>query len=1069
MKKFFAILLVLFLITPIGYARGQTNAPSSIQLENKVQEELYYFNPLPTFTVPGTLQTASNVYIYRMGDVIEGKISEPVSGQWIVALEKTDGTVIDQVTMSGGNRFSISTGNVPNDGKYKVVATDSLDTANQTWLISTFVYIKYNIKLTNTEIKPCPQKTNTISGYITRGNGESVKVPLTVNVVYPNGQLATSYSISANSSGQFTLTFPGTTDLWYYYIYISDGYPAVSPDNDAIVYAKIPNFSNITWTLKPVVMNPLLYDDENGTLNQSITLTLKDQDGKPVTGKSSYFYLGMGWTGYTVDEIAPGVYKIHGGTLKGGAIAIYVKQAIQSNIVTINLHKLTYFNPYIQIDAQYSASPFGSGPYYDYTLGENLYDKLPPANGYSFEAKIGFYPIPETPDPQNSHFTFKQDYFLYKGGLVSYTGVEMHKVGPDSSTVWNDPASHIITKPIYFVVNSSNVSFTAEGIVWKRANLTETNPWGNGEPDPLTACCVKKTSYTFKLYGSGAQNGSCNISVEPSKVTILKPQDLKVHVGNVNTIVHVFMLDKDGQKVHNAFTASYKGGREQKILDDLWYNPAHISGTNIPTLPITFGYDDYLDVKWVSGDVVFKNVAFNSITVCPHCPRHVIVEVFRADGNTHPMCGMIKDAVEVDPVIKELNASYKVVAQGGEETDTLLAGLRESIYVTVNFTYPDVNWFIYYNGKPIEDYGLHFNVVKVSDNTYKITFDKPLPFDKNYAPNKLEIDVCAVNGTKTASEKAVLVIGSKTLPKDTTPPEITITYPKDGALVNTTTIHIKGTVKDNIAVAELLVQNAETEFKDNGSFDVPVSLKEGKNVIKLSAIDASGNKTNVEITIMCDTTPPQLSVNAPSETHEKEVTVKGKTEADIMVSVNGKKLRAGDDGSFSVAVSLEEGENTITIVATDKAGNKTTKTITVTYKPQIIITLQPDNPMMTVNSVSQEIDPGRGTKPVIIPKWNRTVVPIRAIVEALGGTIEWDGTERKVTINLNDTVIELWIGKPQARVNGEMKWIDPNNHDVKPIIINSRTMLPLRFVAENLGCTVNWDPVTRTITITYTP
>ena len=48
-----------------------------------------------------------------------------------------------------------------------------------------------------------------------------------------------------------------------------------------------------------------------------------------------------------------------------------------------------------------------------------------------------------------------------------------------------------------------------------------------------------------------------------------------------------------------------------------------------------------------------------------------------------------------------------------------------------------------------------------------------------------------------------------------------------------------------------------------------------------------------------------------------------------------------------------------------------------------------------------------------------------------------------------------------------MKWIDDNNHDVKPIIINDRTMLPLRFVAENLGYTVQWDPATRTITITY--
>ncbi|MCD6427548.1 MAG: copper amine oxidase N-terminal domain-containing protein, partial [Caldisericaceae bacterium] len=170
--------------------------------------------------------------------------------------------------------------------------------------------------------------------------------------------------------------------------------------------------------------------------------------------------------------------------------------------------------------------------------------------------------------------------------------------------------------------------------------------------------------------------------------------------------------------------------------------------------------------------------------------------------------------------------------------------------------------------------------------------------------------------------------------------------------------------------------------------------------------------------------------------------------------------------------NLVEGTNTITIIATDKAGNKTTKTITITYNPPaktIVITLKPGNPYMTVNGVSQEIDPGRGTKPVIIPKWSRTVVPIRAIVEALGGTIEWDGKERKVTIKFNGTVIELWIDNPEARVNGKVKWIDEKNHDVRPIIINDRTMLPLRFVAENLGCNVDWDPKTRTITITYIP
>jgi phosphate transport system substrate-binding protein len=57
----------------------------------------------------------------------------------------------------------------------------------------------------------------------------------------------------------------------------------------------------------------------------------------------------------------------------------------------------------------------------------------------------------------------------------------------------------------------------------------------------------------------------------------------------------------------------------------------------------------------------------------------------------------------------------------------------------------------------------------------------------------------------------------------------------------------------------------------------------------------------------------------------------------------------------------------------------------------------------------------------------------------------------------SSTKIELWVNKPQARVNGAMKWIDDSNKSVTPIIQWSRTMLPLRFIAENMGFSVDWD------------
>jgi len=132
-------------------------------------------------------------------------------------------------------------------------------------------------------------------------------------------------------------------------------------------------------------------------------------------------------------------------------------------------------------------------------------------------------------------------------------------------------------------------------------------------------------------------------------------------------------------------------------------------------------------------------------------------------------------------------------------------------------------------------------------------------------------------------------------------------------------------------------------------------------------------------------------------------------------------------------------------------------------KSEIVIVLKIGDSNFTVNGEPHY--PPLDSPPII--KNNRTLLPIRAIIESLGGTVSWDATEKKVTITLGSKTIELWIGKFTAMVNGVNKPIDPSNNKVVPEIINSRTMLPLRFVAENIGATVDWDGTTKTITITY--
>ena len=138
-------------------------------------------------------------------------------------------------------------------------------------------------------------------------------------------------------------------------------------------------------------------------------------------------------------------------------------------------------------------------------------------------------------------------------------------------------------------------------------------------------------------------------------------------------------------------------------------------------------------------------------------------------------------------------------------------------------------------------------------------------------------------------------------------------------------------------------------------------------------------------------------------------------------------------------------------------GGSSGTTVTMGANGKIVLWI--GNPNMSVNGISKEIDPGRGTSPMIIN--GRTVLPIRSLIETLGGTIVWSAPDQKVTIQLNGKTIELWIGNKTTKVNGDAK-----TTDVAPQIINGRTMIPLRYVVDNLGYAVVWDGPSKSVTIT---
>ncbi|MFY9174471.1 MAG: stalk domain-containing protein [Peptococcia bacterium] len=99
--------------------------------------------------------------------------------------------------------------------------------------------------------------------------------------------------------------------------------------------------------------------------------------------------------------------------------------------------------------------------------------------------------------------------------------------------------------------------------------------------------------------------------------------------------------------------------------------------------------------------------------------------------------------------------------------------------------------------------------------------------------------------------------------------------------------------------------------------------------------------------------------------------------------------------------------------------------------------------------------------PVLVD--NRTLVPFRAIGEAMTAVVDWDGSTRKVTLTLGVKNVQLVIGSKTAYVNGKATTLD-----VPAMIVEGRTMVPLRFIGESLGASVEWSGESRQIDITTT-
>jgi bacillopeptidase F len=112
----------------------------------------------------------------------------------------------------------------------------------------------------------------------------------------------------------------------------------------------------------------------------------------------------------------------------------------------------------------------------------------------------------------------------------------------------------------------------------------------------------------------------------------------------------------------------------------------------------------------------------------------------------------------------------------------------------------------------------------------------------------------------------------------------------------------------------------------------------GANTISARLTDAKGNLSDASniVSITYANTPPKLVVSDPADNSTvngdtASVVVNGTTDDNITVTINDRMVVVKSDDSFSYTFPLNDGDNTLKIVATDAAGNQTTVTRKVTY------------------------------------------------------------------------------------------------------------------------------------------
>lgn len=237
-----------------------------------------------------------------------------------------------------------------------------------------------------------------------------------------------------------------------------------------------------------------------------------------------------------------------------------------------------------------------------------------------------------------------------------------------------------------------------------------------------------------------------------------------------------------------------------------------------------------------------------------------------------------------------------------------------------------------------------FYTILQSENGNAITINEEIPLDKKC--NTVDIYASDNINYTTTWKTIYIVVGNDAFQNA----GIYFNDAPYGSVYPTTDVRFSGNTKKPLNCFKINGKNVDI-LKD-GDFDKTISLNEGTNQVKIQAEVSSGSAITVDeaaastgsaitvdetVTIICDTIAPVINVTEPEDSSSvssstDKITVKGTIDEENGLNyfiINGKVMQLGNDGAFSAEISLNYGDNVISMIAEDAAGNRTIKKLTV--------------------------------------------------------------------------------------------------------------------------------------------